>query len=154
MKLIKLTHYLMESNKIYINSDCILSCERLYEDDLQTPYTKVGLLYKNEFQFFQAKETIGDIQSQIEGTHDTKTIDNNQIEGKHNTKHMDNRQIGERIKEIRLAKGMNQKEFAKFTSVTVPGVYNWETGRNLPSKERLVMIADFAGITVQQLLEG
>lgn len=154
MKLIKLTHYLMESNKIYINSNYLLSCERLYDDDSQTPYTKVGLLYKNEFKFFQAKETISDIQSQLEGKLDKKSIDNNQIEGKHNTKPMDNRQIGERIKEIRMAKGMDQKEFAKFMSVTVPGVYNWETGRNLPSTERLEMIADLAGITVQKLLEG
>lgn len=154
MKLIKLTHYLMESNKIYINSDCILSCERLYEDDLQTPYTKVGLLYKNEFQFFQAKETIGDIQSQLEGKLNTKNMDNNLIEGKHDTKPMDNRQIGERIKEIRMAKGMTTKKFAKFVGVTTGGVNNWEHGRNLPSKGRLKIIADLAGITVQELLEG
>lgn len=154
MKLIKLTHYLMESNKIYINSDCILSCERLYDDDSQTPYTKVGLLYKNEFTFFQAKETICDIQSQLEGKLDTKTMDNHQIEGKHNTKAMDTRKIGERIKKIRMTKGMTTKKFAKFVGVTTGGVNNWEHGRNLPNKERLKQIADLAGITVQKLLEG
>ena len=138
MKLIKLTHYLSE-DKIYINSDCILSCEHKNHNESETWYTRVGLLYENRFDFWYVKETIEDIQSQLEGNPAEVYID----------KH----KVGQRIKAIRLAKGMNQKEFAKFTSVTVTGVQYWEYGRNLPSKERLKIIADLAGITVQKLLE-
>ena len=138
MKLVKLTHYLSE-DKIYINSNCILSCERLYDTDCREPFTQVGLLYKNEFKFFQVAETVWDIQTQIDG--------------KPNEAYIDKHKVGQRIKAIRLAKGMNQKEFAKLTSVTVTGVQYWEYGKNLPSKERLKIIADLAGITVQKLLE-
>ena len=136
MKLIKLTHYLMEDDKIYINSNCILSCERMYDADFQTPFTKVGLLYKNEFQFFHVKETIEDIQSQLEG----ETNDNNQV--------------GQRIKGIRMEKGMTTKEFGALFGASDSNVTSWEKGRTLPNKERLRKIADLAGMTVQKLLEG
>jgi len=134
--LIKLTHYLMEDDKIYINSNCILSYERMYDADFQTPFTKVGLLYKNEFQFFHVKETIEDIQSQLEG----ETNDNNQV--------------GQRIKGIRMEKGMTTKEFGALFGASDSNVTSWEKGRTLPNKERLRKIADLAGMTVQKLLEG
>lgn len=139
MKLIKLTDVCC-GDTLYINSNCILSCEHKYHNESETWYTRVGLLYENRFEFWYVKETIEEIQSQLEG--------------KPAEVYIDKHQVGKRIKAIRLAKGMNQTEFAKFTSVTVTGVQYWEYGKNLPSKERLKIIADLAGITVQKLLEG
>lgn len=139
MKLIKLTDVCC-GNTLYINSNCILSCEHKNHNESETWYTRVGLLYENRFDFWYVKETIEEIQSQLEG----KPVE----------VYTDKQQVGKRIKAIRLAKGMNQEEFAKFTSVTVTGVQYWEYGRHLPSKERLKIIADLAGITVQKLLEG
>lgn len=135
MKLIKLTDYLTE-DKIYINSNCILSCERLYNDEFKIWYTKVGLLYQNEFKFFIVKETIEDIQSQLED------------------KPTDKNTVGIRIKDIRLEKGMTLAEFGKIFGATKGNVKAWEKGRTLPNKERLRKIADLAGMTVQGLLEG
>lgn len=65
MKLIKLTHYLVE-DKMYINANCILSCEEACDANSRK-YTKVGVLYQNEFYFFKIKETIEDIQYQLDG---------------------------------------------------------------------------------------
>lgn len=139
MKLIKLTDVCC-GDTLYINSNCILSCEHKYHHESETWYTRVGLLYENAFEFWYVKETIEDIQSQLEGKPTKKSINKTKV--------------GQRIKAIRLAKGMNQKEFAKYTLVTVTGVQYWEYGKNLPSKERLKIIADLAGMTVQELLEG
>lgn len=139
MRLVKLTNYLFP-DKIYINSNCILSCERLYDNDFQEPFTKVGLLYKNEFKFFQVKETVGDIQSQIDGKPIKKEIDKTLV--------------GQKIKDIRLSKGMTLEEFGKMFGASKSNVRSWEIGLSLPNPKRLKAIADFAGITVQYLLEG
>lgn len=135
MKLIKLTDVCC-GDRIYINPDCILSCERKYHNESNKWYTKVGLLYENRFEFWYVKETIKDIQSQLDG----KTNDNNQV--------------GQRIKDIRLEKGMTLEEFGKIFGATKGNVLTWENGKSLPNKERLKNIADLAGITVQKLLEG
>ena len=82
------------------------------------------------------KETIEEIQSQLDG----KTNDNNQV--------------GQRIKAIRLEKGMTTKEFGAFIGATDSNVTSWEKGRTSPNPERLKIIADLAGMTVQELLEG
>lgn len=139
MKLVKLTDVYC-GDKIYINSNCILSCEHKYNNEFQLPYTKVGLLYKNEFKFFQVKENVWDIQSQING--------------KPTEIYIDKKQVGQRIKDIRLEKGMTAKEFGSLLGANDSNVISWEKGRNLPNKERLKNIADLAGMTVQKLLEG
>lgn len=135
MKLIKLTDVYC-GDALYINSNCILSCEQKYHHESETWYTQVGLLYQNAFEFWCVKETIEDIQSQLEG----KTNDNNQV--------------GQRIKAIRLEKGMTTKEFGAFIGATDSNVTSWEKGRTSPNPERLKIIADLAGMTVQKLLEG
>ena len=66
MKLIKLTE-LAASREIYINSNCILSCERLYREELNDYYTSVGVFYENRFQFLRVKEPILAIQEQLRG---------------------------------------------------------------------------------------
>lgn len=135
MKLIKLTDVCC-GDTFYINSNCIFSCEHKYHHESETWYTKVGLLYENAFEFWYVKETIEEIQSQLEG----KTNDNNQV--------------GQRIKAIRLEKGMTTKEFGAFIGATDSNVTSWEKGRTSPNPERLKIIADLAGMTVQELLEG
>ena len=66
MKLIKLTDVCC-GDTLYINSNCILSCEHKYHNESNKWYTKVGLLYENRFEFWYAKETIEDIQEQLLG---------------------------------------------------------------------------------------
>ena len=139
MKLIKLTDVYC-GDTLYINSNCILSCEHKYHHESKTWYTQVGILYENRFGFWYVKETIEDIQSQIDG--------------KPTEIYIDKKQVGQRIKDIRLEKGMSMEEFGKRFNTSKATVNNWEKGRNLPNKENLKIIADLAGMTVQKLLEG
>ncbi|WP_314403938.1 hypothetical protein [uncultured Granulicatella sp.] len=92
MKLIKLTDVCC-GNTLYINSNCILSCEHKYHHESETWYTQVGILYENRFEFWYVKETIEEIQSQLEG--------------KPTEVYIDKQPVGKRIQAIRFAKGMN-----------------------------------------------
>ena len=141
MKLIKLTE-LYFGNEIFINSDCILSCERTYHNEFQLPYTKVGLLYKDKFTFFQVSETICDIQSQLAGKPAETKVE------------VDKKLVGRQIRKIRREKGMTLEEFGKMFGANKSNVAKWEQGQHIPCSNRLKEIADFAGITVQYLLEG
>lgn len=60
--------------------------------------------------------------------------------------------IGNRIKNIRLAKGMTLEEFGKLFNASKSSVYGWENGRNMPNKERLKMIAKIGEISVNELI--
>lgn len=123
-----------KAEEVYVNADKIIKVKQ------SSNYTEIDVTYPNSWVRWTVQETIEEIQSQLEGKPTKKSINKTKV--------------GQRIKAIRLAKGMNQKEFAKYTLVTVTGVQYWEYGKNLPSKERLKIIADLAGITVQELLEG
>lgn len=64
--------------------------------------------------------------------------------------------IGNRIKSIRLEKGMTTAEFAE---LFVPHASNslvsrWERGVNLPNPKRIERIAEIGNITTQQLIGG
>lgn len=65
---------------------------------------------------------------------------------------MDKKAIGEKIKEIRLNRGMTLEEFGKLLNAGKSNVRKWEIGRNLPNPERLLTIAKLGGMTVEQLL--
>lgn len=134
MKLIKLTKfkngYSDWVEEIYINADTIISIrQHALFSEIDT--TLAGHL--------RVKETIEDIQSQLEG--------------KPAEVYIDKHKVGKRIQAIRFAKGMDQKQFSDIIHATVSALSNWENGHNLPNKERLKNIADLAGITVQKLLE-
>lgn len=68
---------------------------------------------------------------------------------------IDKKALGQRIKSIRQAKGLTMEEFGKFFDNASKGVIsNWEKGSNIPNNARLKMIAQFGGITVNELLYG
>ena len=62
--------------------------------------------------------------------------------------------VGARIMTIRLASGMTTKEFGKLFNANDSTVSSWEKGRTKPNPERLKKIAEFANISVQDLLHG
>lgn len=61
--------------------------------------------------------------------------------------------LGRTIKRIRLSKGMTLEEFGKLFNTSKVTVYNWEIDRNKPNKENLKLIADIAGVSVEELLD-
>lgn len=72
------------------------------------------------------------------------------------TKNADPIQVGQRIKDTRLSLGLTTVEFGqRIDGIVKSGtVANWETGKNLPNKRRLKVIAELGGITVAELLCG
>ena len=60
--------------------------------------------------------------------------------------------LNENIKKLRLAKGLNQVEFAKVLCVTKQCVSNWENDNVVPSIDMLCKIADFFGVSTDYLL--
>lgn len=67
----------------------------------------------------------------------------------------DKNAVGSRIKSIRQAKGLTLENFGEFIDGASKGlVGNWEKGVNLPNNKRLKMIAQFADISVSELLYG
>ncbi len=60
--------------------------------------------------------------------------------------------LNENIRKLRIAKGINQVEFAKQIGVTNQCVSNWENDNILPSVEMLVKIANFFSVSTDSLL--
>ena len=60
--------------------------------------------------------------------------------------------LNENIKKFRVARGLNQVEFAKILGVSKQCVSNWENDNVMPSIEMLVKIADFFNVTTDYVL--
>ena len=60
--------------------------------------------------------------------------------------------LGDKIREIRLAKKMSQVELAKLLDVTKQSVSNWENENIQPSIEMLIKIADVLSTSTDYLL--
>ena len=60
--------------------------------------------------------------------------------------------LNENIKRLRLARGLNQVEFAKAMGVSKQCVSNWENDNVMPSIEMLVKIANFFEVSTDYLL--
>lgn len=69
---------------------------------------------------------------------------------------MDKIRIGKRIKSIRLQMRLNTREFGElFDNPAADSlVSRWERGINLPNASRLGEIANFGGMTVDDLIYG
>ena len=60
--------------------------------------------------------------------------------------------LNENIKRLRMARGLNQVEFAKAMSVSKQCISNWENDNVMPSIEMLVKIADYFNVTTDYVL--
>ena len=67
---------------------------------------------------------------------------------------IDAKRIGERIRALRLARGLSQSEFAERLSVSFQAVSGWERGVSLPDIDNVVRIAELFGITVDEILRS
>ena len=67
---------------------------------------------------------------------------------------IDKKAVGARIRAIRLASGMTLKDFGKIFGTNESIVSRWENSVSTPKIERLKKIAEFANISVQDLLHG
>lgn len=60
--------------------------------------------------------------------------------------------FAERLKELRVARGVSQAKVAKEIGVSRYAVYAYEKEKSAPSLESLVALADYFGVTVDYLL--
>lgn len=60
--------------------------------------------------------------------------------------------LNENIKKLRVARGINQVEFAKILGVSKQCVSNWENDNVVPSIDMLCRIADYFGVSTDYLL--
>ncbi|MBQ7035884.1 MAG: helix-turn-helix transcriptional regulator [Clostridia bacterium] len=65
---------------------------------------------------------------------------------------MDNYIIGERVKKLREARGISQKDFAKKLNITASRLSNWENGYNKIPFDFIPEIASLLGGSVDALL--
>ena len=62
--------------------------------------------------------------------------------------------IGNKIAELRKAKGMTQEQLGRQLGVSAAAVSKWETGASDPSTANLIALAKLYGISPEELLEG
>lgn len=58
------------------------------------------------------------------------------------------------IKLLRTEKGINQEQLAEQLHVTRQAVSSWETGKTQPDIETLTRMAEYFGVSVEQLIYG
>ena len=59
---------------------------------------------------------------------------------------------GENLKEHRLARGITLKEIEKVTGINNGNISRWERNEVLPNIDFCVKLADFYGITLDELI--
>lgn len=62
--------------------------------------------------------------------------------------------LGKTIARLRKAKGLTQAKFADMIHVTQGAISQWETGRTSPDVQQMFILAEFFGITVEELSTG
>lgn len=59
--------------------------------------------------------------------------------------------VAERIRDARKKKGCSAEELAKACGITASAVQMYECGQRIPRDDVKVQMADFLGVTVQEL---
>ncbi len=57
----------------------------------------------------------------------------------------------ERIKELRLEKGLNQEQLANILGIGKASVSDWETGKSEPVFSNVILLADFFDVSIDYL---
>ena len=65
---------------------------------------------------------------------------------------MDYTVIGKNIEELRNSKNLKQDEFAKMLNTSRPTISNWEQGKNPPTTDQLIKIAEVFHVSIDELL--
>lgn len=63
-------------------------------------------------------------------------------------------ELGKIIKENRINKNMSQDELADYLKVSRQSVSKWESGKNYPSLDVLVVMSDFFEVSLDDFIKG
>lgn len=62
------------------------------------------------------------------------------------------KEFAERLKELRLEKGLSQRELAKSVNLSHNAIAQWENESRMPNAEAVVTLAKFFSVTTDYLL--
>lgn len=65
---------------------------------------------------------------------------------------MQNTRLPERLKEMRKAKGLTQRDMARYFRITDVGYGGWERGETEPSVTNIIRLCEFFGCTSDSLI--
>ena len=60
--------------------------------------------------------------------------------------------LGENLQAYRKKAGLSQEEFAEKCEVSRQAIAKWESGESVPMIDKLIFLADFYGITLDELV--
>jgi len=60
--------------------------------------------------------------------------------------------FSERLKELRIEKGLSQRELAKMVNLSHNAIAQWESESRIPNAEAVVILAKFFNVTTDYLL--
>lgn len=63
-----------------------------------------------------------------------------------------NKEFQNRLKELRIAKGISQKELGQIIGATYSAVSYWENGVNEPKVSYIIALCDYFGVSADYLL--
>ena len=66
---------------------------------------------------------------------------------------MKNNYFGKQLKELRIEKGLSQRELGEIFSVCNQTISFWETGSREPDLDTLIKIAHYFEVNIESLLE-
>ncbi len=59
--------------------------------------------------------------------------------------------FGERLKELRIEKGLSQKQLADAVGLTSAGISLWEKNKRVPNLDAVIVLADFFNVTIDYI---
>lgn len=62
--------------------------------------------------------------------------------------------FNERLMELRKSKGLSQDELGERLSVSRQTISKWELAQSYPDFQRLVLLSDYFGLTLDELVKG
>ena len=62
--------------------------------------------------------------------------------------------FNEKLIDLRKSKGMSQEELGAELKVSRQTVSKWESGQSYPDFQRLVLLSDYFGLTLDELVKG
>lgn len=60
--------------------------------------------------------------------------------------------INDKLRELRIKKGVSQQDMADFLNVKRPTYTRYESGTNEPDLKTVILLADYFGVTIDYLL--
>ncbi|HAQ2434739.1 TPA: helix-turn-helix domain-containing protein [Enterococcus faecium] len=137
----------------YIASYLIDSGYELYIKDFpEIPhkvFNDIQERYSNTFSLDKDYELLNPIIKNIFTKYYSKEFENSiNIEVK-----PDPKKVGRKIRSIRMELGMTMEQFGSYLDNSPKStIATWESGRNIPSKKKLRLVADIANCSVENLL--